>query len=51
MLQDVEAGRSIELDAIVGAAFEIGLRLGLPTDNIGAILGLTRLFAQHKNLY
>jgi 2-dehydropantoate 2-reductase len=51
MLQDVEAGRSIELDAIVGAVFEIGQRLGLPSDNIGAILGLTRLFAQHKNLY
>jgi 2-dehydropantoate 2-reductase len=51
MLQDVEAGRSIELDAIVGAVFEIGQRLGLPTDNIGAILGLTRVFAQNKNLY
>jgi 2-dehydropantoate 2-reductase len=51
MLQDVEAGRSIELDAIVGAAFEIGQRLGLPTDNIGAILGLTRLFAQRRGLY
>jgi 2-dehydropantoate 2-reductase len=51
MLQDVEAGRSIELDAIVGAVFEIGQRLGLPTDNIGAILGLTRLFAQGRGLY
>ena len=51
MLQDVEAGRSIELDAIVGAAYEIGERLGLPTDNIGAILGLTRLFARQQGLY
>jgi 2-dehydropantoate 2-reductase len=51
MLQDVEAGRSIELDAIVGAVFEMGQRLGLPTDNIGAILGLTRLFAQERGLY
>jgi 2-dehydropantoate 2-reductase len=51
MLQDVEAGRSIELDAIVGAVFEMGQRLQLPTDNIGAILGLTRVFAHNKNLY
>ena len=51
MLQDVEAGRSIELDAIVGAAHEIGQRLSIPTPNIGALLGLTRLFAQGRNLY
>ena len=51
MLQDVEANRPIELDAIVGAAFEIGQRLGLRTPNIAALLGLTRLFAQEKQLY
>ena len=51
MLQDVEAQRPIELDAIVGAAYEIGQRLGLQTPNIAALLGLTRLFAQQKNLY
>ena len=51
MLQDVEAQRPIELDAIVGAAYEIGQRLGLPTPNIATLLGLTRLFAQQINLY
>jgi 2-dehydropantoate 2-reductase len=51
MLQDVEAGRAIELDAIVGAAHEIGQRLGLATPNIGALLGLTRLFGRVHGLY
>jgi len=51
MLQDVEAGRAIELDAIVGAAQEIGRRLGLPTPNIDALLGLTRLFGRVNGLY
>ena len=31
MLQDVEAGRAIELDSIVGAAHEIGRHLGMKT--------------------
>jgi 2-dehydropantoate 2-reductase len=51
MLQDVEAGRPIELDAIVTAVHEIGLRVGVPTPNIDALLGLTRLFAQVHGLY
>ena len=51
MLQDVQAGRSIELDAIVAAVQEIGERLKLPTPNINALLGLTRLFARTHGLY
>jgi 2-dehydropantoate 2-reductase len=51
MLQDVEAGRAIELDAIVGAVHEIGQRLALPTPHIGALFGLTRLFARQRGLY
>jgi 2-dehydropantoate 2-reductase len=51
MLQDVEAGRAIELDAIVGAVHEIGSRLGEPTPNIAALLGLTRLFGRVHGLY
>jgi 2-dehydropantoate 2-reductase len=51
MLQDVEGGRAIELDAIVGAVHEIGRRLGLATPNIDALLGLTRLFARVRGLY
>jgi len=51
MLQDVEAGRPIELDAIVTAVHEIGRRLDVPTPNIDALLGLTRLFARVHGLY
>lgn len=51
MLQDVEAGRPLELDAIVGAAYEIGQRLGLATPNIAALLGLGRLFGRVHSLY
>jgi 2-dehydropantoate 2-reductase len=45
MLQDVEAGRPIELDAIVGAVQEMGRRLDIATPTIDGLLGLTRLFA------
>jgi len=51
MLQDVEAGRPIELDSIVGAVQEMGGRLGLPTPNIDTLLGLTRLFGRVHGLY
>ncbi len=51
MLQDAEAGRTIELDAIVGAVREIGQRLGMRTPNIDALLGLARLMGQSKNIY
>ena len=51
MLQDALAGRALELDALVGAVHEIGQRLGLPTPNIGALLGLTRLMARERGLY
>jgi 2-dehydropantoate 2-reductase len=51
MLQDVDAGRPIELDAIVAAVHEIGQRLALPTPDIDALLGLTRVFARTHKLY
>lgn len=51
MLQDSEAGRSLEIDALVGAVHEIGLKLDLPTPNIDAVLGLTRLMARTRGLY
>lgn len=51
MLQDVEAGRMLELDAIVGAVHELGQRTGVATPNIAALLGLTRLFARVHRLY
>jgi 2-dehydropantoate 2-reductase len=51
MLQDVEAGRPIELDAIVTAVHEIGERVGQSMPNIKLLLGLTRLFARVRGLY
>ncbi|MES2959234.1 MAG: 2-dehydropantoate 2-reductase [Pseudomonadota bacterium] len=51
MLQDVEAGRVIELDAIVGAVQEIGQRVGVATPHVDALFGLTRLFGRVHGLY
>ena len=45
MLQDMEAGRELELNALVGAVREIGRVVGVPTPTVDAILGLTRLAA------
>jgi 2-dehydropantoate 2-reductase len=43
MLIDVEQGRALELDALVGAVREIGKRAGVATPNIDALHGLARL--------
>jgi len=51
MLQDVEAGRTLELDALVGAVREIGQRVAVATPMIDALFGLTRLFGQVRGLY
>lgn len=51
MLQDAEAGRLLELDAIVIAVHEIGRRIDVATPNIDALLGLARLFARVRGLY
>lgn len=51
MLQDADAGRPIELDAIVGAVQELGRRTGVPTPCVSALMGLTRLFARVRGLY
>ena len=51
MLQDVDAGRAIELDSIVAAVQELGQRTGVATLQVSALLGLTRLFARGRGLY
>jgi 2-dehydropantoate 2-reductase len=43
MLQDLEAGRPLELDALVGSVTEMGRLVGVPTPTIDAILALARL--------
>jgi 2-dehydropantoate 2-reductase len=50
MLQDAEAGRSLELDALAGAVREIGALVGVPTPAIDALYGLTRLSARVRGL-
>ena len=51
MLQDVEAGRTIELDAIVGSVVEIAQRLALPAPFINAVYGTVRMRAKGLGLY
>jgi 2-dehydropantoate 2-reductase len=51
MLQDVEAGRALELDALVGAVREIGARVAVATPAIDTLFGLTRLFGRVRGLY
>ncbi len=50
MLQDVEAGKPIELDALVTAVRDIAQQTDTPTPHIDALLGLTRVFAKTRNL-
>jgi 2-dehydropantoate 2-reductase len=51
MLQDVEAGKAVELDALVTVVKELGTLTGLPTPMTDALLGLARLQARIKGLY
>jgi len=43
MLQDVEAGRAIEVDALVGSVVELGRLVDVPTPTITAIYRATKL--------
>jgi 2-dehydropantoate 2-reductase len=45
MLQDLEAGRPLELEAIVGAVLELGARLEVPMPHTRAVYCCTRLLA------
>jgi 2-dehydropantoate 2-reductase len=45
MLQDVEHGRTLELEALVGSVVELGRITGTPTPSIDAIYATTRLLA------
>ncbi len=46
MLQDVEAGRAIELDAMVGSVVELARLTGTPTPAIDAVYACARLLAR-----
>jgi len=51
MLQDVEAGKVLELDALVTVVKELGGLTGVAVPYIDALLGLARLKAQVNGLY
>ena len=51
MLQDVDANKGVELDALVAAVREIGQRVNVATPFTDALLGLTRLMARGRGLY
>jgi 2-dehydropantoate 2-reductase len=46
MLQDVERGRPMEIDALVGVVQELGRLTGLPTPTVDIVLSLIRLRAR-----
>ncbi|WP_027210854.1 2-dehydropantoate 2-reductase [Burkholderia sp. WSM2232] len=51
MLQDVQAGKAVELDALVSAVRELGQLTGVNTPYTDALLGLARLHARTLGLY
>jgi len=46
MLQDVEAGRAPEVDALIGSVVELGQLTRTPTPHIGTVYALTKLLAK-----
>lgn len=46
MLQDLEAGRPMELEAVVGAVLEIGEKLGVPMPHTQSVYACTKLLGQ-----
>jgi 2-dehydropantoate 2-reductase len=51
MLQDVEAGKSVELDGLVTVVKELGTLTEVATPFTDALLGLARLHARGRGLY
>jgi 2-dehydropantoate 2-reductase len=49
MLQDLEAGRPLELEAVVGAVVELGERLGLPMAHTRTVYACAKLLEQVRD--
>ena len=49
MLQDVEAGRDPEIDALVGSVAELGRLTETPTPHIDTVYALVKLLAKTMN--
>jgi 2-dehydropantoate 2-reductase len=50
MLQDVEAGRPIELEALLGAPIELARRANIPVPTLDSLFAMTRLMAESRGL-
>jgi 2-dehydropantoate 2-reductase len=50
MLQDIEAGRPIELEALLGAPIELARRANVPVPTLEALYAMTRLMAESRGL-
>jgi 2-dehydropantoate 2-reductase len=50
MLQDLEAGRPMELEAVAGAVVELGERLGVPMPATRAVYSCTKLLDERRQL-
>jgi 2-dehydropantoate 2-reductase len=51
MLQDLEAGRPMELEALVGAVVELGERLGLPMTHTRTVYSCAKLLAESSAVF
>lgn len=51
MLQDVDAGRPVELDALVAAVRDLARQVSVATPAIDALFGIARLHARVRGLY
>ncbi len=51
ILQDLEKGRPMEIDALIGVVAEIGKLINIPTPNIDIVLALQRAQARNLGLY
>jgi 2-dehydropantoate 2-reductase len=51
MVQDVEGGKPVELDALVASVRELGQLTGVATPFTDVLLGLSRLQARTLGLY
>jgi len=51
MLQDLEAGKAMEIDALVTAVVELGWITGHPTPTLDLVLGLVQQLAMNHGLY
>jgi 2-dehydropantoate 2-reductase len=49
MLQDIEQGRPIELEALLGSVVELGALTGTPTPHLDAVYACASLLARTLN--